>query len=281
MMTLSNNGIDWSEPFALHDDGTQTEHGFVSMLPWGENMFVSWLDGRHTGGGGHHGHHTGAAMTLRAAVLDHQGAKLVEWELDDRVCDCCQTTAAMGSDGPIVFYRDRSDEEVRDIYWVAYEDIGWTSPMPVYNDFWEIAGCPVNGPRSASRNGHSAVTWFSGAKGKSSVKTAFLDLESNLFGEAFAIDLGVPAGRVDMLMLEENMALISWMEEGDIYLRTVNNSGKKSAPQLVGKVSGARSSGFPQMTDNEENVIMAWTDDSHDLAEIKTVSINKSLIPLP
>ena len=283
MLTFSSDGENWTDPFALHDDGTHTEHGFVSMLPWGENMFFTWLDGRHTSGGGHHNHDHGhgGTMTLRAAVLNTEGAKLVEWELDDRVCDCCQTTSSMGVDGPVVFYRDRSAEEVRDIYWVAYEGTDWSSPMPVYNDFWEIAGCPVNGPRSASLNGQSAVTWFSGAKGKSTVKTAFFEEEQNLYGEATLIDLGKPTGRVDMLMLDDNLALVSWMEEGGIYLRTVERSGQKSAPFLVGNVSGTRSSGFPQMTDEENHVILAWTDDSEDTAIIKTMRINKNLLTHP
>ena len=59
-------------------------------------------------------------MTLRAAFIDKKGNKINEWELDGRVCDCCQTTAAITNDGPVVVYRDRSDDEVRDMSIVRY-----------------------------------------------------------------------------------------------------------------------------------------------------------------
>ena len=36
-------------------------------------------------------------------------------EIDARVCDCCQTDAAMTSEGAVLIYRDRSDDEIRDL----------------------------------------------------------------------------------------------------------------------------------------------------------------------
>ncbi|MCH7782802.1 exo-alpha-sialidase, partial [candidate division KSB1 bacterium] len=41
-----DGGKSWSEPLLPHSDGTPTEHGFVSMLPWDdESFFAMWLDG--------------------------------------------------------------------------------------------------------------------------------------------------------------------------------------------------------------------------------------------
>ena len=54
-------------------------------------------------------------MTLRFAAFESdwkQTALLV----DNRVGECCPTTAAMTGDGPIVAHRNRSDQEMRDIY---------------------------------------------------------------------------------------------------------------------------------------------------------------------
>ncbi|MDX1461853.1 MAG: hypothetical protein R3359_02265, partial [Marinirhabdus sp.] len=65
------------EDFILHNDGTKSEHGFVSMMPYQEDsFFVTWLDGRHTVGNSHanHEHQTdGGAMTLRSAVVPATG----------------------------------------------------------------------------------------------------------------------------------------------------------------------------------------------------------------
>lgn len=93
--TSADEGKTWSAAKILHDDSKKAEHGFVSMIPYGDNYFVSWLDGRNSvmeNGEGHsEGHH--GQMTIRGAVIDKQGNKSNEWELDNRVCDCCQTAA--------------------------------------------------------------------------------------------------------------------------------------------------------------------------------------------
>ena len=37
-------------------------------------------------------------------------------EIDARVCDCCQTDAVNAGNTAVLVYRDRSDDETRDIY---------------------------------------------------------------------------------------------------------------------------------------------------------------------
>ena len=93
-------GTTWSAPFSPHDDGTPTEHGFVSIFADERaNVRAVWLDGRHTSGEHEHGNHeaeaNGGAMMLRGAVIDDRG-QLVgqDVEIDAGVCDCCQTAAA-------------------------------------------------------------------------------------------------------------------------------------------------------------------------------------------
>ncbi|TXI33706.1 MAG: exo-alpha-sialidase, partial [Niabella sp.] len=114
----SDNGNTWSAPQILNKDGKLAEHGFVSIKPYKENYFMSWLDGRNTvTDHSHAGHamHQGE-MTLRATIIKKDGTVLDEWQLDSRVCDCCQTSVAITDNGPVVVYRDRSADEIRDIY---------------------------------------------------------------------------------------------------------------------------------------------------------------------
>ena len=49
-------------------------------------------------------------------------------------------------DGPIAVYRNRTDDEIRDIYVSRYEMGAWTVGKPVHNDGWHVEACPVNGP---------------------------------------------------------------------------------------------------------------------------------------
>jgi hypothetical protein len=274
MVTLSKDGINWNPPFVLHEDQTQTEHGFVSMTPWGSNMLVSWLDGRNTGGENHsHDHAHQGQMSLRAALLDSNGKKMDEWLLDERVCDCCQTTSAMTQDGPLVIFRDRSENEIRDLGVVRWENGNWSNTMPVYMDFWEIAACPVNGPRVSTIGNSVAVAWYTAAKEKPEVKIAFSSNNGKSFGLPTVIDLGKTIGRLDVELLDEENALVSWMEEGKIMLRKVDRTGRLGDPITVAVSSEKRSSGFPQISKNNNSIWMAWTDDSTEYKSIQLAKI--------
>jgi hypothetical protein len=274
MLTTSQDaGATWSEPKSVHDDAKQAEHGFVSLLPYGENFLVAWLDGRNTvmeGMEDHEGHH--GQMSIRAAIVDKNGVKRDEWELDNRSCDCCQTAAALTDNGPVVVYRDRSDEEIRDMSIVRFVDGQWTEPKPVYTDNWKIAGCPVNGPRADAIGNNLAVAWFSSPEGNASVRVIFSADGGATFGEPVKVDEGKSIGRVDVVMLDADHAMVSWMEGPDIKAVKVNRDGSKENSFTVASSSDARSSGFPQMTRAGNKLIFAWTDDQQK--RIKTASIS-------
>lgn len=257
-------GGEWSSPLIPHKDGTPTEHGFVTMLPQNDGTFrLAWLDGRNTGGGEHgseDGHGSGGAMTIRTAVLDMQGNLTEEAELDNRVCDCCQTTGAMTAKGPMFAYRDRSEGEIRDIAYVSYSNSTWTAPQKINDDNWNIAGCPVNGPRMSVLGNTVATAWFTAGEGQPKVKIAFSNLDS--FGNPFLIDESSPLGRVDVILLDDKTAMVSWLDnEGTpaIKYRLVKSDGTMTAPQTVSATSEARNSGFPQMTKAGDQVYFAWT----------------------
>lgn len=263
-------GKSWSVPTILHDDGKQAEHGFVSMVPYNKQTFVSWLDGRNAAaeesGGVHGGHH--GQMTLRGALVDTSGNKTAEWELDNRVCDCCQTSAAITDNGPVVVYRDRSDEEIRDMSIVRLVNGQWTSPKTVHLDNWKIEGCPVNGPRIAATGNKLAIAWFSMPEKNAQVNVVFSEDGGETFTQPIRIDGGKPIGRVDVVMLDDNSAMVSWMEANTIKALKVKADGSKEVPRVIASSSESRSSGFPQMTRSGNKIIFAWTDD-----KAKTVKV--------
>lgn len=262
-----DGGASWNAPTILHNDETETEHGFVSMLA-GKNggFFLAWLDGRNTGGGetvSDDGHGAGA-MTIRAAFIDATGAKQQEQELDTRVCDCCQTGAAMTANGPVVVYRDRSEDEIRDIAFVRYEQGAWTQPKIIYQDNWQIAGCPVNGPKADAMGNQLAVAWFSAANESPQVKVIFSADGGATFGAPVRIDHGKPLGRVDLVLLARERAMVSWLESTEngavILAAEVNAADTVSDAQQIAETQSSRASGFPQMTRSKEGIVFAWTE---------------------
>ncbi len=259
----ANQGKSWSTPVILHNDGKKAEHGFVSIVPYGDNYFISWLDGRNTGSeesNGHEGGHHGQ-MTLRGAIVDEAGKKISEWELDNRVCDCCQTSTAITSEGPVVVYRDRSENEIRDMSIVRLVNGKWTPPATIHTDNWNIAGCPVNGPRISAQGNSVAVAWFSSPDNNAQVNVAFSADAGATFAPPVRMDEGKAIGRVDIELIDPNTAMVSWMEGSVIKISQVHSDGKKDKPLTVASTSQSRSSGFPQMTKAKDGLVLAWTDD--------------------
>ena len=282
-LNLSNdNGENWQKDFMLHNDGTKTEHGFVSMLPYEKDSFmVAWLDGRNTEAGEGHGendeHQNKGAMNLRAAKVLFTGDVISDTLIDEKTCDCCQTTAVITQKGPVIVYRDRSDEEVRDIYISRMVDGSWTIPQPVFKDNWVINGCPVNGPKAASKNNTLVVAWFTAAGNIPKVNIAFSVNNGKSFDQPIQIDLGSPIGRVDIALIDEENALVSWIEStedsANFMALKVNRNGKKNNSVLFGEISASRASGFPQFELMDDTVFLAWNHIFEDQIIIKTKSI--------
>ena len=275
LISSVDSGKTWDNMMTVHDDGKKAEHGFVSIIPYKERFFICWLDGRKTASEeshSHDGHH--GEMTLRAALIDKEGNKTNEWELDDRICDCCQTSAAVTADGLVVVYRDRSDDEVRDMSIVRYVNDAWTTPKTIHADKWQIKACPVNGPRVDAIKNNLAVAWFSMANKKGKVNIVFSNDGGATFKAPIRIDEGRPIGRVDIVMLDSATAMVSWMEGSSVKAAKVNANGKKESSVTIGSSSEARSSGFPQMTKSGDNVVFAWTDDKANTIKVAGLSLS-------
>lgn len=276
MITSADAGNRWDTARILNEDGKKAEHGFVSIVPYKENYFVAWLDGRNSGSeeeGGHSGGHQGQ-MTLRGAMVNKSGRKTSEWELDNRVCDCCQTTAAITPNGPIVIYRDRSQYEIRDISIVRYVNGQWTAPKAVFSDNWKIAGCPVNGPRVDALGNNLALAWFSSPDKKGQVSVIFSADGGASFGSPIRVDEGQGIGRVDVIILDDKTAMVSWMEGSAIKAARIHADGKKEPSFTIASTSETRSSGFPQMTKSGNRVFFAWTDDKEKKVQMASMDLS-------
>lgn len=274
----TDGGASWSDPWIPHDDDSPTEHGFVSMFAMGDRMAMAWLDGRKSAEGADRPPPT-HEMTLRYREVALDGTPGPELLLDGRVCDCCQTTAAMTTAGPVVAYRDRSPAEIRDIYVARMENGVWTKPAPVHDDGWEIAGCPVNGPSLSAQGDDVALAWFTAPGDVPNVKVAFSSDAGRSFGSPIVVDDGNPGGRVDILQLEDGSALVSWLERtggdaAEVRLRHVAPDGFVGQAVTVTNSSAERASGFPRMIRAlGGGVLFAWTDVSDGESRVRVTAI--------
>jgi hypothetical protein len=254
----SDGGRTWTEPTAIHEDRSPTEHGFVSMVPRTDgSLAMVWLDGRNTGPDAG----DARAMQLRSKVWGGEGDE--ERLIDGRVCDCCQTALVETRSGLLAAYRDRSEEEIRDIAVSRLVGGEWSEPVRIGNDQWHLRGCPVNGPSLSAMGDTVAIVWFTGSDGEPKVFQSFSEDGGRRFGEPVRVDQGNAVGRVDVEMIEGG-ALVVWLErvgdDAEIRARFLFLDGTVAEPYVVASTSPTRPSGFPRVTRSGDEMIFAWTE---------------------
>ena len=203
-------------------------------------------------------------MSVQSVSLSSTGALGTEQPLDLRTCDCCQVAATVTASGPIIAYRDRTDDEIRDIAVVRQVGGKWTSPSIVHADGWHIEACPVNGPALASRGDTVAIAWFTGAQDTARVHVAFSVDGGARFAAPVRVDGGAPAGRVGIALDENGDALVSWLErvppeDAEVRVRRVARTGALGAPMTLTRTKAARASGFPRIVRRGNALVAAWT----------------------
>lgn len=252
-----DQGRTWSAPVSPHHDGTQTEHGFVSLFQApGAGLGVVWIDGRATNPKTESGD-----MSLRSAVYDAAGKQLRETVIAPRVCECCSTSAAETSDGLVVAFRNRSAAEVRDIYVARFAEGRWSAPAIVHADGWTIDACPINGPAIAARGRDVAVAWFMAKGDQGRAFVAFSHDAGRSFAARVRVDDAGSFGRLGVQLLDDGSAAVMWVEKSSprsqLRVRIVSPAGMRSAPVTVADTEGSR---YPRMMRHGDELVFSWTD---------------------
>jgi hypothetical protein len=278
----ADGGKTWSDPAPLG-------HEFVSLAPLpGGRVLAVWLQSipRPRGPDGKPlprvpGEPSIPSMRLDSCVLGPDGKVLREWTVDPDVCNCCQTSLTVLGDGRVVTtYRGHTPGEIRDNRFAVFANDSWGAPATIHDDGWLIPACPVNGPAIDARGDQFAVAWFTAAGGKGRVLARHSPDATANFGPVSLIDLGAPMGRLDLTMLEDRTAVVTWMEaqgEGKvagIYARRLFTDGTMSPAVLIAESSQARTSGFPRIALRADNrIVMSWTQDT-EVSQVRVVEFS-------
>lgn len=278
----SDGGTTWSEAVKPHNDGTPTEHGFVTLFPRGAGAGLIWLDGRKTMEPPSHEGVTNG-MTLRAATLTREGTIVDAAVVDGLTCDCCQTDVALTQRGAIAVYRDRTEGEIRDIYAARLAEDGWRPGRAVAEDGWKINGCPVNGPVVASEGDHLAVAWFTGADDQPRVRVT----RSPDAGMTWTAPVDVAgdgtSGHTGLALLPDGAVAVSWICDrpagASVCLRTVSADDERGPVHVVSGAGGVPPFSVPQLVRDGQRLIAAWTEKSGNTTRIASAIIPIASLP--
>lgn len=277
----SNRGAQWEPPFRLHDDNSPTEHGFVALAPaGGDRVLAAWLDGRKmhapaspdkTSGHDAHAHHNDQ-MSLRSALIQRGGNILSAQEIDAKVCSCCNNDLTRAGSTHQLVFRNRSDEEIRDIGTAFWRDGLWHAHGIVHSDQWKIAGCPVNGPAIAAplappkkrAQAENIVVW-------TTMVGEALAVRAKLRGEKTAsamitLDAGETVlGRVDVAPWRDSQWLVSWLGsapkgQSALFIAVLDAKLQVLEKRRVTTLAAGRNIGMPRLASLGKRAVLLWTD---------------------
>jgi len=262
-----DKGRTWSRPVSPHHDGTETEHGFASLFPApGGGFGVVWIDGRATDPEKETGD-----MSLRSSAYSTAGKQLSEVVVKSRVCECCSTAAAETSEGIIVAFRNRTADEVRNIYVSRFVAGHWSPPTVVHDDAWRINACPINGPAVSANGREVAVAWFNGKDDQGRAFVAFSHDAGRIFGSAIRVDDASSLGRLGVQVLTDGSAAVTYIEfannHSQFRVRTVSPAGVRSAPVTIAETSGSR---YPRVARYRNELLFSWTDSGKGSSQVRT-----------
>jgi hypothetical protein len=272
-------GKTWTAPVALNRDSAIGEHSFVSAFSMQAGLGLVWLDAQnqthmHTSGSGGKDatdRYLGA-IGLRYAIFRPNGQQAVDGFIDPISCECCPTSAALASKGPVVAYRDRLAPQgilpkdiryetptIRDIALVRFENGHWTAPHRVYADNWQFSGCPDNGPAIAAEGNDVAVAWWTGAGREPHVSVAFSSDAGDSFGTPIQVSTGSAEGQVTVGLIEDGKAaVVGWLENRHTWARRVDVRGESSPAVSLGPAP--HHARLPRWIPDGDGLLAMWSD---------------------
>jgi len=261
-----DGGASWSVPAQTSDDKTEGEHEYASLFPMNGQFGMAWLDPRRavSAPSVKPNSNEPVATILLTTTFTKDGVRGRELLLGNSVCDCCPISSVDTRNGPVLFYRNRDQDETRDIYTTRLQATKWSMGHPVHNDLWRIDGCPTNAAHGDAWGNEMVVAWFTGAGDIARVKLAFSEDDGDHFGEPLIVDEDKPVGHLSSVALTNRTALVSWIGRSGggrtLYVQEVHADGQRTSRQTIHQYSPNASIGFPVMAQNGNDILLAWTD---------------------
>ena len=221
-----------------------------------------------------------ALTEIRTARSDDGGATFGPAVLvDDRSCECCRTSLALGTDGTLYLaWRDQTPQDaggapVRNIVLAKSTDRGdtWSTPAAIHDDGWRVAGCPESGPEIVvDSSGRLRAAWFTGKEDGPGVYYAVSEDGGATFSDPITVatDDYFPHANVRIDLDAEDNVWVAWDDrrtaEGAIQLARIGTDGTVT-PVLDDAVAGLTA----DIAVGSTEAVMVWL--AEDQVQVTTV----------
>jgi hypothetical protein len=164
----------------------------------------------------------------------------------------------------VVVYRDRTEQDIRDVVLRRYVDGAWAPPVNLGNEGWYLEGCPVNGPTVAASGAELAVAWFTAADSQARVRLVQSHDAGASFSPVIDVDGRGSLGQTGVVVDDEGRAIVSWWRRGqmggiDLMVRAYSSEGTPDAEVLVAHEDIGQAIDVPQLIGVDDGFLIAWT----------------------
>ena len=220
-------------------------------------------------------HSETVGMTLRTAQFSADAIVSNAQVVDGLTCDCCQTDVGQTDRGPVAVYRNRTPDEIRDIYISRFVNGSWQQGQAVHNDGWNIAGCPVNGPVVRANGSTVVVTWFTSAGNKPVINSAWSHDAGLTFAPPIIVADEAVIGYVGSAMMTDDSITASWLckaspQNNTICFRAVDSDGALGTIQQLETQGVVPRMSVPQLAMVDGRLLFVWTDKVNDQNQINS-----------
>ncbi len=237
-----NFGRSFMSAVIVNDEDAKGYHSFQTMevAPDG-TIYVAWLDGRDK-----ETNPPGTGSLYISKSIDQGTTFGKNIKVSGAICPCCRPAIAFDDSGKVfITWRHVYEGDNRVIVVSASEDKGntWSDKVRVTEEGWKINGCAHSGPAMSYANGKLFVTWYSGAKNRSSLRGALSSDGGNSFKTLGEIQGKVlDANHPDIQIIEDEAWVIFQGREPGIdngwgsirpWIMKISGTGKPSQPEKL------------------------------------------------
>lgn len=281
----TDGGKRFSSPITLNDDNRIAGHSFTSLAIDGDGrVAVVWLDGRDRDAAREQGR-AFAGSSLYAALSSDNGASFAaNRQLARHTCECCRTALAWTPQGPVAFWRNLYDGNIRDF---ALADLDRATVRRASDDEWQIAACPHHGGGiAADQRGGLHLAWFTNGTKRQGLFYRRIEAGSEAgstgapmaFGNADA-QAGHPA-----VAVAGDRVLLTWREfDGRAYsaqaMQSHDGGVSWGAPQRLAESRG--SADYPLPLSDGKQLKVVWRSAAEGVRVWTLADASSEAIPVP
>lgn len=273
----TDGGKSFSTPVTLNDDGRIGGHSFASMaLDGAGRVAIVWLDGRDRDAVREQGGKFAGSSVYMALSSDNGVTFSANRALARHVCECCRTAQVWTPRGPVAFWRNLYDGNIRD-FALAYLDNALDDGQVkrASDDAWRIEACPHHGGDIASdAHGGLHLVWFTNG----AVRQGLFYKRIEATGESAALAFGDAAAQAGhpAVALAGKTVVLTWREfDGRAYaalaMRSDDGGVTWGAPQRLAESAGAAD--YPLPLSDGKQVRVVWNSASEGL---RVLSLNEA-----